>query len=158
MREVAVVVSLLATAACASTSIDKAPMDPRPRKDEITQVDNAAFDQVERDIAALTAEARAELPALHRRFVKGLPDGSVLYFTVRIPIAGARLEQVFVRVVSWRDGQVDGTVSSEPGVPGAIKVGDRLRFEDEMVLDWTIVQADGTEQGNRLGHYLELRQ
>jgi hypothetical protein len=35
--------------------------------------------------------------------------------------------------------------------------GDTLRFEDDIVLDWTIIGPHDTEEGNRLGHYLEGR-
>jgi hypothetical protein len=148
-------VVLLAVAGCAEKRLGpQRQVEPHPIEDHPVRRD---ADAIERAMAPLVEEARAELPRLQKRYRKGLPVGSVLYFTVRIPNQ-AGFEQVFIEVSSWRGHHVKGTLASElMHAIGDLKAGAAMQFEDDMVVDWTIVGKDGQEEGNRLGHFVEGR-
>jgi hypothetical protein len=112
---------------------------------------------MERAMQPLIQEARAELALVRARFVRGLPDGTVLYVTVRLPIPTGRWEQAFVAVRTWESGRIRGNLASDLRQLAQPRAGDWLIFADDEVVDWTIIGRDGQEEGNRLGHFLEGR-
>lgn len=109
----------------------------------------------ERAMQPLIGESRAELPSVRTRFRKGLPEGSILYVTVRFPIPDGAWEQAFVAVKAWDADRIQGILASELRNLHDPVVGDSLEVLEHAVLDWTIVGRDGREEGNRLGHFLE---
>lgn len=106
---------------------------------------------------ALIAEARSQLPSVRKRFLDGLPSGQHLTVTTVLR-AGATAEQVFVSVKRWDSPDViDGLLATQAVLPG-FRPGDVLKVSTSDVLDWTISRADGSEEGNVLGKYLDTIQ
>ena len=64
------------------------------------------------------------------------------------------MEQVFVTVKDWSDDKISGLLASKVALPDH-KEGEPLTVAEADVLDWTIVRADGSEEGNLIGKYLD---
>ncbi len=156
MPRILAIVVAVSVAGCAEKPLGPSRRtQPHPIEDQPVRL---MADATEKAMAPLVEEARAELPRLQKRYQHGLPAGSVLYFTVRLPRQAGGWEQVFIEVCSWKGHHVRGTLASELVDPiGDLKTGAAMQFADEMVLDWTIVGKGGHEEGNRLGHFLEGR-
>ena len=108
-------------------------------------------------MAALIRESKTELPHIRKRFEAGLREGEVLYLTVRLVHSDQSFEQAFVQVKEWTPQGVTGVMASELIGFTEPKRGDVLKFLESTAIDWTITGPGGTEEGNRLGHYLESR-
>lgn len=107
------------------------------------------------DLAAPLREARRSLSQTRKRYPHELPEGSILYVTVRAPLADTAFRMVQARVFGWREGRVQALVPAvaTPQVPEDGLTP--LSFPETAVLDWTIRYADGREEGNFVGRYLE---
>lgn len=147
-------IGLLALAACDSAHDEPLPRlsDQAPR-DRQVQVDHDVQSQLER----LSELSRAELPEVRDRFLRGLPADHHLYVTTRL--RDARTEEiVFVHVRAWDDPErIDGVLDSDVVVSGYHR-GQPLDVRTADVFDWTISRPDGTEEGNRVGRYLDEHQ
>jgi len=66
-------------------------------------------------------------------------------------------EQAFAEVKGWREDGISGILASDLFMFDEPKAGDRLQFREDVVVDWTIVGPNGTEAGNRVGHYMESK-
>lgn len=111
-------------------------------------------------------QARSTYPEARRRWEQGLPRGQAFLVTTWFRHSEHEVEQVFVRVNSLvvvaAEGRDDlspvtmilGQIISAPVGPG-FKQGDQYRFSEEDVIDWTIQHADGTEEGNAIGKFLD---
>ncbi len=99
-------------------------------------------------------QARKTLPEIKARYQKGLPEKETLSVTTRLFGKDGRMEQVFVTVKDWSDDKISGLLASKVALPDH-KEGEPLTVAEADVLDWTIVRADGSEEGNLIGKYLD---
>lgn len=78
------------------------------------------------------------------------------YYVITRLHEGDYYEQVFVHVTAYVKGVYQGTIASEP--LGRVKFtrGADIKVPGAEVVDWTIVKADGTEEGNLLGKMTDL--
>ncbi len=98
-------------------------------------------------------QARRTLTQARKRYAAGLPSGSKCLMTVRVLASDTSFRQVQARVIGWRNGAVQALLS-----PIASTAPDDLRpvsFPETAVLDWTILAANGREEGNFVGKYLD---
>lgn len=102
-------------------------------------------------------EARRTLPQARQRFARGLPAGAQLYLTARVLNEAAVPAPVVVRVTSWESGQVAGQVV-RPEADGRSAAAAFAEFDEAAILDWAILRANGAEDGNYLGKFLELEE
>ncbi|MBI5174299.1 MAG: tetratricopeptide repeat protein [Candidatus Melainabacteria bacterium] len=104
-------------------------------------------------LAPLTAKARKSLPQVKARFLKGLPSGSFLAVTTTLSGPEGK-ERVFVKVLKWQGNKISGKLSNHVRLSN-YKYGAPLNVQEDQVLDWTIVDKQGKEEGNLLGKFLD---
>ncbi len=107
------------------------------------------------DLASPLREAYRSLPQVRKRYPDELPEGSVLYVTVRIPLNDTAFRMVQARVFGWREGRVQALVPTAATPRAPEDELTPLSFPETAVLDWTIRHTDGREEGNFVGRYLE---
>jgi len=109
-----------------------------------------ALARADAEIADPVREARRTLPQARKRFQAGLPAGAQCLLLVRVVAGDTLFTPTAVRVLGWRDGQVQALL---PLGASADKIP--ISFPETAVLDWTLLGADGREEGNFVGRYLE---
>ncbi|TGE27552.1 DUF2314 domain-containing protein [Hymenobacter metallicola] len=112
------------------------------------------FDQL---IAKPMKEALRTLPQARKRYQAGLKPGETFYLTTRVIDADGTFEQVFVQVLQWEDAYVQGTIANTLQTVRSYTTGQTLEFTTSAVYDWTIVRADGSEEGNYVGKFLDIQ-
>ncbi len=110
--------------------------------------------KIERAIEPYVKHARSTYPEARARWQSGLPEGSALYVTVQINDDAGRLEQAFVQVTSIEGGQVAGTIASEMTTVKGFRFGQSHSSPETEIMDWTITNPDGTQEGNVVGRFL----
>ena len=103
-------------------------------------------------------KARATLPQAKKKFLKGLPKGDTFFVTIRLHDPSGPVEQIYVMVESWQGQVINGLLSSDVSVVQTHKKGERVACQEAEVLDWTIAKADGSEEGNFVGKFLDTYQ
>ena len=144
MREaVAFGVLFLVAAACSST--------PRPE----VVITKAEVEEFIRAVQPAVDEARKTFPTAKARYLAGLPAGSHFYVTTRLRDRAGKMEQVFVLVDAIRGETIDGRIWSDiVGIEGYSQ-GEALKVLESDVIDWTILDAEGREEGNYVGKLLD---
>jgi hypothetical protein len=110
--------------------------------------------EVEHAIAPHVQKAQATYPDAKRRFLAGLPPGAEFFTTVRLHDDAGRMEAVFVNVKKIADGLVAGIIASEISTVSGYRMGHAISFPETEIVDWTIANADGTQEGNVVGRFL----
>jgi len=132
------------------------PYEDRPidaTGDEYLALDEAMRPYVE--------EARRTYPEARARALAGLPPGAAFYVTTRLSDGRGRFEQVFVAVRGFASsteggpGVVWGDIASEIRTVEGYELGQEVTVREADILDWTIVHADGQEEGNVVGKFLD---
>jgi hypothetical protein len=108
----------------------------------------------ERRVKELTEQARRSYPDAKQRFLTGLAAGEHFYVVTTLTSTGAK-ESVFISVTSITAGQVKGTIASDILNVKGYKSGDAYTFAETELVDWLISKADGSEEGNVVGKYLD---
>ena len=99
--------------------------------------------------------ARATYPAAKARVLAGLPQGSDFFVTARLRDSQGRSEQVFVAVDRIANGRIRGRIATSVRFVAGYKTMDPYELSETDVIDWTIVDAFGREEGNVVGTFLE---
>lgn len=123
-------------------------------KDKPFQTRGNETEKLEAAIKPLIEQARKSLAHTKERYEKGLPRGHVLMVTTRLHGQDGSFEQVFVKVDSWHEHSIDGTLASDVKLRSH-KIGEKLTVKEEDVIDWTILNPDGSEEGNVIGKFLD---
>jgi hypothetical protein len=120
-------------------------------------VGDKAAEAHNRLLRPLIAKARASYPLAKARFLKGLPAAEGFYVMTRLSAErGVKTEDVFVRVRSIEHGVIRGVIDSEIMlVKPHYHRGEQITFPEKALMDWTILHADGREEGNVIGTYLD---
>ena len=126
----------------------------------------AAESKYEDNPLELPIEIEALLEPLSKRALDSLdhfekelkdPRGRSFYLITRI-YEGDLYEQVFVLIESKEDDTYHGKIVSEPMGPVNFQANDPVSLQKHNVVDWLIVNQDGTEEGNLLGKAVDLLQ
>jgi uncharacterized protein YegJ (DUF2314 family) len=112
------------------------------------------FDEL---IAGPVKEALRTLPQAQKRFQAGLQPGETFYLTTRVVDPDGRFEQVFVQVRQWEGTYVQGTIANKLETVKTFVTGQQLEFTTKAVLDWTLIRANGAEEGNYVGKFLDIQ-
>ena len=113
----------------------------------------------EHDAALEAASARARQAVLkHKpRYRMQPPFGEQLMVKAPFEMDGGGNEWMWVEVVRWDGGTIDGVLQSDPqNVPG-LKAGARVRVDEGTLFDYLLTRADGRREGNETGALLEKR-
>jgi hypothetical protein len=111
-----------------------------------------------RDDSALAdpvREALRTLPQAKKKFLAGLPNGDQFLVSVRVIAGDTSFRQVSARVLGWHGSMVQALLlpgaadSAGPGEPVPVS------FPETAVVDWTLLQASGREEGNYVGRYTD---
>lgn len=102
----------------------------------------------------LIEKARATLPDAKKRFRQGLPKNHYMSVTTGLKDKNGHYEQVFVYVDSWDGDCVSGRLANDVSLEG-YKRGQPLKVYEKDMLDWTIVNPKGEEEGNIIGKFID---
>lgn len=130
------------------------PQSPPPDRPVATASEEQAA-RLERAIQPYVEQARKTYPAAKKRFLAGLPPDYEFYVTTRLHDASGTFEQVFVAVEKIEKDTIRGRISTEVSAVKGYRIGDRYAFPEKDLIDWTIVTADGKEEGNFVGKFLD---
>ena len=149
---------LLLFAGCAAGAHPASgPVAPPPDK-PVDATTTSTRDKLFEAMKPYVAQARATYPAAKQRFVSGLPNGSAFFLTVRLTDPQERIEQVFVKVDKIENDRVTGKIWSDIQRVSGYSLGQTYEFPEQDLLDWLISNADGTEEGNFVGKFLDTWQ
>lgn len=148
---------------------DLAATEPITRCKEIYLAPNAPIDKIiqakakqiqkfEEAIKPYIQKAKESYPQAKKRYLEGLPAKETLFITTRLRDKDGRFEQVFIAVKEIKDGVVKGLIWSDVQFISGHKHGDNYSFPESELIDWTISKADGSEEGNFVGNFLETYQ
>jgi len=90
-----------------------------------------------------------------RRFIEGLPLGYSLFVTIELTDTIGNVEISFVQVTRWEGKQITGILATATQHVIGYKMGQKLKIDENRVIDWTITSPDGTEEGNFVGKFLD---
>jgi TonB family protein len=124
--------------------------EPRPTEFE-------ALERLEQAMQPYVEMARATYPDARKRFIAGLPRGYDFYLTTRLRDPQGRWEQIFVRTDSIARGRVYGQISSDVRLIAGYRAFQSYQFPETDLIDWTITDPRGREEGNALGKFLDAQ-
>lgn len=116
-------------------------------KVKLAQLDSAMWPKIE--------EAKQTLKEVQRRWNKSLLKNDQLFVTVRLYNDKGEFEHVLGRVDKWVPNRLFVTIASIMTTSTKFKPGMSMAFEQTIVVDWKIVHADGSEEGNYVKQFLE---
>ncbi len=152
--------NLLISLACVlafsmSSVAQQAQSTGQPPQDKPFATNEDDFKKIEEAIKPHIEEAKKKYPDAKKRFLAGLPANEHFYITVRLRDEIGRFEQSFIAVDEIKDGIVKGVIANEITLVKKYKRGDEYSFSETELIDWTITKADGTEEGNFVGKFLD---
>jgi hypothetical protein len=150
-RFLAVLLSALSICAAAQ-EIPRSPNAPEDKPVPLTKNQVVAYEAA---IAPYVAQARSTYPGAKARFLAGLPAGYIFAVTTRLHGDNGTFEQVFVTVREIKGGMIQGILASHINVVQGYREGDSYAFPEAELLDWVIVDRDGSEEGNVVGKFLD---
>lgn len=124
-------------------------------EDQPVQRTAESFGAFDKATAALTAKARATYPDAKKKFLGGLPPGYIFYVRVRLKDPDGKIEDVFAKVEGFDALIINTTIASDLGMVTTYKKGQAYKIKENDILDWTIERADGSEEGNLIGKYMD---
>lgn len=140
----------------ATETFAQSPLAPNAPEDRPVHFSNT--DQHRRLVAAAAPHveaARKSWPEAKGRYLKGLPPRHVFFITTELVDGAGRREIVFVEVQEIKDGIVTGLIANEISSVSGFHQGQHHSVAEAGIWDWTISKPDGTEEGNRVGKFLE---
>mgnify|MGYP001551857101 CR=1 FL=1 len=109
------------------------------------------------ELLAASARARKKAFALRERFSKGPQYGEELLVKARFETPDGNGEWMWVEVVSWQGGTIDGLVTEDAFDIPTLKRGARVEVKAEEIFDYLFSKPDGTSEGNETGPLIEAR-
>ena len=149
-----ILVALAISAARASSVLAQASRGST-RDAPMALTSRATEDSMRAAIAPAIAEARRTYPDARRRFLAGLPPGRRFFVTTELRDSIGRHEQVFIAVDSLRSGRVFGRIANPVDLLTNYRMGQPYSLPEAELLDWMILQPDGSEEGNFVGKFLD---
>jgi hypothetical protein len=129
---------------------------PKAPPDKPLHADAHQAAELERAVRPYISKALKTYPAAKKRFLNGLPSKYLFSLTTKLwDRSHTRFEVVFVVAKAIKDGAVTGRLASHTTQPVGYGFGDRISFSESQIMDWTILHADGTEEGNVVGKFLD---
>lgn len=111
--------------------------------------------RLQKAISPYVQKAKETLPLAKRRYIEGLPLGYSFFVTVELTDTIGNVEISFVRVTEWKERQIIGILSTATQHVIGYKMGQKLKIDENRIIDWTITAPDGTEEGNFVGKFMD---
>jgi uncharacterized protein YegJ (DUF2314 family) len=115
-------------------------------------------EHTERDILAkrqpFVDQAKKTYAEARQRYLAGLPRGSSFFVTVDFKEGNVQ-ENAYIAVRAIEGNQIRGVVSTKLLRIKSRSYAEELTFPESEVIDWTITSADGKEEGNFVGKFLD---
>ena len=140
---------------CASTARPAVEVKSSEQDYGVRAYDQKGVDTLFAKEQPAIAEARKSYPSAKARYLAGLPAGEHFFVTTRLYDPDRRVEQLFVLVDKITGDIIDGRISSHVDILKSYRQGQIIRVPEKEVLDWTILHADGREEGNFIGKWLD---
>jgi hypothetical protein len=120
---------------------------------ERASVDVRASAPADFDAAMLRArqQAQAELTTIRDRFSSGLEAGDALYVKAPFAAAGGEPNVLWFGVGTWTGDRISGRLASEPADHPGLRPGRSVDILQPDVLDYLLIHADGSCEGNLSG-------
>jgi len=106
-------------------------------------------------IAPYVAQAKASYPQAKQRYLAGLPRGETFFVTVQLVDSANHFEQVFIRVDHIDGTRIEGRIASQIVAVQGYQQGDHYALNEPDLVDWLISKADGSEEGNFVGKFMD---
>ncbi len=113
---------------------------------------------LDKRIKPYVAMARKSYPKAKKRYLQGLPKKYKFFVVIRIYDGKGNFEQIFVRVRGITNGRIIGRIANKVNLIKRYKQGDRVTAREKDIYDWVIVKANGKEEGNFVGRYIDAYQ
>jgi hypothetical protein len=111
--------------------------------------------KIEAAIKPYVEQARKTWPDAKKRFLAGLPKDYQFFVTARLHSEDGSFEQAFVVVDKIEKGKIYGRIASDVRALPNYHFNDKLTLPEEELLDWTIIDQFGSEEGNVVGKFLD---
>ena len=148
---------LLATGAAlvlgAAAALASQPQTPPDRPVAAASEEQTA--KIEAAIKPYVEQARKTWPDAKRRYLAGLPKGNQFFVTARLRSDDGSFEQAFVVVDKIEKGKIYGRIASDVRALPNFHFNDKFTLSEEELLDWTIIDQFGSEEGNVVGKFLD---
>lgn len=131
------------------------PSSPNAPADQSLEIYSDEMGKYEAAIAPHVAQAKKSWPDAKRRYLAGLPAGHSFFVTTHLRDSQGHSETAFVRVESIRGGLISGRIATQLQLVETHRFGDAYSFREDSLIDWTISNPDGSEEGNVVGKFLE---
>lgn len=93
-----------------------------------------------------------------QRYKAGLPLGTRFLVKGPFETASGGLEWMWVEVTRWRGKTIRGVLANDPHDVPDLVAGARVKLKERELFDYVLYFADGREEGNTTGAYLEWLQ
>lgn len=127
----------------------------KPAQDNTIHVSGEQAKKFNEALKPHIKEAKRTYPDAKKRFLNGLPPKDIFYITVKLRDEMGRIEQAFIEVKEIKDQTVKGIITDEVTFVKKYKKGDEYTFPESELIDWKIIKADGTQEGNFVGKFLD---
>lgn len=141
-----------------STLAQQPDKTAQPSQDKTIHVGGDQARKFEEALKPHIDEARRTYPDARKRFLDGLPPKDHFYITVKLRDERGRIEQAFIEVKEIKDETIKGIITDEVTFVTKYKKGDEYTFPESDLIDWRITRANGTEEGNFVGKFLDTYQ
>jgi len=96
-------------------------------------------------------KAKLKIPALKEKFLNGLPVGTHLLLKFPFKYEDDNDEWMWVEVVKWNDGSIEGILQNDPYFVKSLKAGQKVSKKINLMFDYILYLPDGTSEGNETG-------
>jgi len=133
---------------------------PNAPADRSIPMDSCLLEATERATAPLIAQARSTYPAAKARYLMGLPTQQSFFVVTYLHDSLGAMERVFIAVDSITGqsgtvGRIHGRIWNEINLVRGYTFGQPYAFSEGELLDWLITHADGSEEGNLIGKFVD---
>ena len=147
LKKIALVGYILLLAACSSSG-EQVLREPQT----MTRTD---YIEVNYKMQPHIKKAKLSLPYVKGVYQKGLEEGDKLYLTIKLSEPDKSFELVEISVDDWYANKIMGRIASQLFVLQHYHQGDMISFDEEDVLDWTLVKKDGSKEGGYVRKFLQ---
>ena len=119
--------------------------------------DTVVYVKNDADLLAASERARKKAFVHGARYADGPPFGEQLSVKAPFKTADGHTEWMWVEVVAWRDGSIDGILMSDAFDIPSLKAGARVEVKAAEIFDYMLIKNDGTHEGNETQPLLDAR-